>query len=352
MLEEIPKLDDLDLALIDALRLDAKASNTELADRLGVAKRTVASRIARLAKKRVMRVTATFDIQGVGFNLLSILTIRVKGRPVEDVAAEFVRMAEAQSVQSTLGACDLLVTLVSRDRAHLIDLIENDVGRIPGVDDLRCEQVLSTRSLHTDLGVLREELLSETPREFFDALDHSDIGFGLDELDRLVITSLQENGRTPLTQIARVAGVSEGTVRFRLKRLESNKRLRISTVVDARSIGFDASAYVALRVQHARLNEVADRLAETEGVLMVAVTLSHADMWLATCVKTRTSLATLIQDRIAMLPSVQSARSFEIVHLYKHDYRWNMRMALDSESTESDPPAAAGAGTPRSSASA
>lgn len=324
MLEEAPKLDDLDLALIEALRRNAKASNTELADNLGIAKRTVASRITRLAKKRVMRVTATFDIQGVGFNLLSILTVRVKGRLVEDVASDFVRMPETTSVQSVLGACELHVTMVARNWAHLIELVEKGIGRIKGIRDLRCEQVLATRALRTDLGVLREELDMKTPRAFFDAMDHSEVGSGLDELDRRVIMSLQENGRTPLTQIAREANVSEGTVRFRLKRLEKDKRLRISTVVDSGSVGYTSNAYVALNVSHDQLNSTAEALAKMSAVSLVAITLSHTDMWLAVIARERATLASIIQDEIVMLPGVRSADTYQVVHLYKHDYRWNM----------------------------
>lgn len=327
MSDQAPKLDDLDFALIGALRDNAKASNTELAQKLGVAKRTVASRITRLAKKRVMRVTATFDIQGAGFSILSIVTIKVRGRLVEDVARDLVRMPETTSVQSVLGFCDLHVTMVARNWSHLIDLIEKEIGKIKGISDIHCEQVLTTRALRTDLGVLREELDDETPRAFFDAMDHSEVGKGLDELDRRVIMRLQENGRTPLTQIAREANVSEGTVRFRLKRLEKDKRLRISTVVDAVSVGYSSNAYVALTVKHDHLNQTADALAKLRGSSLVAITLSHADIWACIVARERAELAAIVQDQIGMLPGVRSVGTLQVVHLFKHDYRWNMRVA-------------------------
>lgn len=332
---EPPKLDDLDYALIEALRHNAKASNTELADKLGVAKRTVASRITRLAKMRVMRVTATFDIQGAGFSVLSIVTIRVSGRLVEDVARDLVRIPETTSVQSVLGSCDLHVTMISRDWQHLIELVEKDIGRIKGISDVRCEQVLTTRLLRTDLGVLREELDVATPRVFFDVMDRSDVGAGLDELDRLLIVRLQENGRTPLTQIAREADVSEGTVRFRLKRLEKDKRLRVSTVVDAGSIGYSSNAYIALTVKHDHLNQVADALAKMSQVSLVAITLSHADIWTCATARTRAELASIIQDQISLLPGMRSVDTLQVVHLFKHDYRWNMRLA-GSEAPDTD----------------
>ena len=44
----------------------------------------------------------------------------------------------------------------------------------------------------------------------------------MDEIDRLILQTLQEDGRTPFTQIAKQAGVSETTIRSRYRsRVES-----------------------------------------------------------------------------------------------------------------------------------
>ena len=45
----------------------------------------------------------------------------------------------------------------------------------------------------------------------------------MDELDRKIISLLERNGRASNARIARDVGVSEGTVRRRLKRLISEK---------------------------------------------------------------------------------------------------------------------------------
>jgi Lrp/AsnC family transcriptional regulator for asnA, asnC and gidA len=41
----------------------------------------------------------------------------------------------------------------------------------------------------------------------------------MDDLDRLILQTLQQDGRTPFTHIARQAGVSETTVRLRYRAL-------------------------------------------------------------------------------------------------------------------------------------
>ena len=46
----------------------------------------------------------------------------------------------------------------------------------------------------------------------------------MDELDRKIIALLQVDGRSSNAKIARAVGVSEGTVRRRLRRLIQEKR--------------------------------------------------------------------------------------------------------------------------------
>lgn len=49
----------------------------------------------------------------------------------------------------------------------------------------------------------------------------------LDDLDRGIISQLQQDGRRPFRAIARALGVAEGTVRYRAGRLQEEGMLRI-----------------------------------------------------------------------------------------------------------------------------
>ncbi len=59
----------------------------------------------------------------------------------------------------------------------------------------------------------------------------------MDELDREIIAILQSNGRASNARIARRIGVSEGTVRRRLKKLIADGVIDIVAVVDAERLG-------------------------------------------------------------------------------------------------------------------
>jgi len=80
----------------------------------------------------------------------------------------------------------------------------------------------------------------------------------LDELDRSIIHALQENGRMPLSEIARRAGVAPATVHERLAKLRrSGIVLGFNVILDPRSLGYTVTAIVRLRT------ELADQVEHT-----------------------------------------------------------------------------------------
>jgi Lrp/AsnC family transcriptional regulator, regulator for asnA, asnC and gidA len=80
----------------------------------------------------------------------------------------------------------------------------------------------------------------------------------LDELDRSIVVALQENGRMPLSEIARRTGVAPATVHERLAKLRrGGVVLGFSVRLDPHSLGYTVTALIHLRT------ELADRVERT-----------------------------------------------------------------------------------------
>ena len=105
----------------------------------------------------------------------------------------------------------------------------------------------------------------------------------MDELDREIIAILQSNGRASNARIARRIGVSEGTVRRRLKKLIADGVIDIVAVVDAERLGYDTEALVGVQVDPDKVMEVAANLGELPESNWVAITTGTYDvfMWLS-----------------------------------------------------------------------
>ena len=92
----------------------------------------------------------------------------------------------------------------------------------------------------------------------------------MDELDTKIIALLQEDGRASNAGIARKVGVSEGTVRRRLKRLVDDEFVRVVALLDPVKMGYASEALVGVQVDLDKVDQVADDLSELEEVTWTA----------------------------------------------------------------------------------
>jgi Lrp/AsnC family transcriptional regulator for asnA, asnC and gidA len=143
----------------------------------------------------------------------------------------------------------------------------------------------------------------------------------MDELDRLILQTLQEDGRTPFTHMAKLAGVSETTVRNRYQSLIDEGIVRTVGVVDPRSLGFRAPAIVAVSVEPGSMERVARAIAELPEVSYLVMTLGSYDLIVEVFCRDQAHLADLITQQIHLLPGVRSTETLVIARSYKLTYR-------------------------------
>ena len=143
----------------------------------------------------------------------------------------------------------------------------------------------------------------------------------LDELDRLIIQDLQEDGRTPFTQIARRAGVSQTTIRSRFQRLFDAGIIRIAGVVDPYALDFQAPAIVGVSVEPGMIDHVARKIIEFPEVSYLVVTLGNLDLIIEVFCRDLPHLSELITQQIHSIPGVRSTQTLMITRSYKLGYR-------------------------------
>ncbi len=89
----------------------------------------------------------------------------------------------------------------------------------------------------------------------------------MDPLDARILEILRHNARTPFLQIARELGVSEGTIRIRVKKLTEKGVIKKFTIVVARST---TKALIDVKVGvNVSTSTVASRIKNIRGVISV-----------------------------------------------------------------------------------
>jgi len=149
----------------------------------------------------------------------------------------------------------------------------------------------------------------------------------MDELDRLILRMLQEDGRTPFTQIARVAGVSETTVRNRYRQLVDLGIIRTVGIVDPYALGFEAPALVAISVEPGSIDRVARAIGKLPEVSYLVMTLGSRDMMAEVFCHNLDHLTELVTQSFLVVPGVRSTETLVIARSYKLAYRWTPDLA-------------------------
>jgi Lrp/AsnC family transcriptional regulator for asnA, asnC and gidA len=143
----------------------------------------------------------------------------------------------------------------------------------------------------------------------------------VDELDRIIIHALQEDGRTPFTQIAERAGVSQTTIRSRFRRLFDEGIVRIAGVVDPYALDFQAPAIVGVSVEPGSVDQVARKIIQFPEVSYLVVTLGNIDLIVEVFCRDLPHLSDLITQQIHSIPGVRSTQTLMITRSYKLGYR-------------------------------
>ena len=78
----------------------------------------------------------------------------------------------------------------------------------------------------------------------------------MDQLDRDIIGILQKDGRTSNAGMSRDLGVSEGTIRRRLKSLVDDEVIQILAFVEPSKLGYPTEVIIAFQVDLGKIENV------------------------------------------------------------------------------------------------
>lgn len=132
----------------------------------------------------------------------------------------------------------------------------------------------------------------------------------MDELDTKIIEMLQVDGRASNAGIARKVGVSEGTVRRRLKRLVQDEFIQVVALPDPVKLGYHSEALIGLQVDPNKIDEVAEALSELREVSWVAITAGRYDVFAWATLPSSEALGVFLKTKVGTIKGVQRSETF------------------------------------------
>jgi Lrp/AsnC family transcriptional regulator for asnA, asnC and gidA len=146
----------------------------------------------------------------------------------------------------------------------------------------------------------------------------------LDDISKLIVEQLQQDGRRSYADIARAVGLSEAAVRQRVQRLLDTGVMQIVAVTDPLQVGFRRQALIGLKVE-GDLSAAAKRLAALDEVDYVVVCAGSFDLLIEVVCENDDHLLAILNDHVRAIPQVTSTETFVYLRLEKQTYTWGAR---------------------------
>ena len=142
----------------------------------------------------------------------------------------------------------------------------------------------------------------------------------MDELDAKIFAMLKEDGRASNAGIARRVGVSEGTVRRRLKRLVDDDYIQVVALLNPGKAGFSAEALIGVQVDPEKVDEVSRAVSSLEEVSWVAITTGAYDIFAWATLESSESLGLFLRTKLGTIRGVRRTETFVSLSVEKRGY--------------------------------
>jgi Lrp/AsnC family leucine-responsive transcriptional regulator len=269
-------LDLVDRKLLVELDRDSRQPVSSLARKVRLSKQAVKQRLEKLERSGIIlgyyAVIDVFKLQ----RLSARLWIKLQGSYNEGEIIKFaLKMPDVGWVLKLDGAYDLAVILWSRDMLDFDNAVKElnfrfgeflktvDVSFIVRAHHISHRYLTNEKSLH--------ELIMEQKFSRFE----------IDALDSRILQILAENSRTPLVEMARQLGVSDKTIKYRIRNLEKNRViLGYMVILDYAKIGYTWHK-VFLRLQNLSLEKYSQFISYLKGkasVMFVTEAIGVSDL--------------------------------------------------------------------------
>jgi Lrp/AsnC family transcriptional regulator for asnA, asnC and gidA len=164
-----------------------------------------------------------------------------------------------------------------------------------------------------------------TENDFRDAVASriaTDGSVELDDTDYQLMALLRKDGRTPYRALALAVGLTEATVRARVRRLEDSDIMRVVAVTDYEAAGYTMMLAIGLQVEGRPADEVARELAGFAEVFHACQVVGKVDIEILVVVRDQPMLNELLSVKLARVKGVSRLFPAMAMDVLKNQPNW------------------------------
>lgn len=150
--------DQVDLALLDVLAGDPRATVVALSERLGMSRNTVQARMGRLEQSGAfLSYERAISMRALGYPIEAVISVILRQPELPRIARELAEIPEVLHAQGLSGQVDLMVRVVAHDTQHLF-AIDARILAIDGVERTETSLIMDEVIPHRVQPLLRQGL--------------------------------------------------------------------------------------------------------------------------------------------------------------------------------------------------
>jgi len=147
-------MNEIDLAIIENLKRDARTSFREISRKLGVSTDTISNRYRKLRRSGVIQgSTVVINPEKIGYNSIIVLMIDAEPEYSPSILNELIRIVDIIIATKTIGDCDLMAISVVRNYEHIHELMLK-VAKIPHVKDVQVSFCLGDMKIRPEYFII------------------------------------------------------------------------------------------------------------------------------------------------------------------------------------------------------
>ena len=129
------KIDDIDRQIIATLKEDGRMPFAQIARRIGVSPGMVRQRFHRLVQDGVLQVVPVTNPTLMGYHMMALIGVRADGNRLREIARQLASFEEIIYLVICTGTYDILIEVICRDNAHLLQFLTERLRAVEGVRD-------------------------------------------------------------------------------------------------------------------------------------------------------------------------------------------------------------------------
>ena len=288
-------LDKTSLMLLFELCKNGKASNAELAEKLGISLITVSKKIKTLLQDGTISIKAIPNPAKMGYRAAAFIGLNVDIKSLDDVCNKLKDDTRINLLVTCFGRFDVLLIVYFQEWSALNRFLKYELPAINGIKHIEAS------------------LISDAKKRYHDAListDHNVDKEQLDEIDHRIIKELMQNGRQNYSELAKKLGTSVATISRRISSLIKNDLIDIVAIPNPAKLGYFANAFVLLNVESLNIESICNELSRFPEIHIILKLLNNYDILFGVNIIDVETLYDFLKNKIGPMPGILKSETF------------------------------------------